>query len=369
MTASKSVKATFSGAGVSLTVSVSGLGTVTGGGINCGNGATTCSADQTLNASITLTASPSIGATFTGWGGACAGTLTTCSVSMTSAKNVTATFSAGAPPSTFPLTVSVTGRGVVAGTGIRCGNGATPCTADVAPNSTIVLRATPAAGAKFLRWAGACAGTQTTCTVTVNLATTVTATFSGTTSSSALTPVGSPQVKRSGNKFLVTLRFRTTVAGTARARALRAGRLATTLSVRVAAGAGTIGPFPVVKPGLYTFEVQLGGRTIRWRKCLGRCGAGAPPPDFVLTRETPATTRSGDVWSVTLRLRANLISDARVRAYRGTKLLSDKHFLARTGQIAVGPFLLAQGSYRLRLTATDAFGRVRTLTWIVTLAR
>jgi hypothetical protein len=88
-----------------------------------------------------------------------------------------------------------------------------------------------------------------------------------------------------------------------------------------------------------------------------------------LTRERPTTKRSGDVWSVTLHLRANLISAARVRAYRGTKLLVDKRFLARTGKIAVDPFLLGPGKYTLRLTATDPYGRVGTLTWIVAFAR
>ena len=115
--------------------------------------------------------------------------------------------------------------------------------------------------------------------------------------------------------------------------------------------------------------MRLAGRVIHWRTCLGRCGAAAPGPNFVLTRERPTVTRSGDVWSVTLHLRANVISAARVQAFRGTRRLVDQHFLAHTGEISVGPFLLGPGSYTLRLTATDAFGRTRTLTWIVSLAR
>ena len=66
---------------------------------------------------------------------------------------------------------------------------------------------------------------------------------------------------------------------------------------------------------------------------------------------------------------ANQISKAEARAYRGKKLLVDKHFLAPAGRITVGPFLLGPGSYTLRFTATDAYGRTRTLTWIVALAR
>jgi uncharacterized repeat protein (TIGR02543 family) len=367
MSASKSVTATFSGGGVPLTVSVNGPGTVTGAGISCGNGATTCTANEPLNGSISLTATPASGATFAGWGGACSGTATTCSVSMTSAKSVSATFSGGTP-STFPLSASVTGSGVVSGGGLTCGNGATTCNANVTANSSVALTATPAGAATFRGWGGACTGTARTCTVTMNSAKSVTATFSSV-SSAALTSLGRPQVKRSGSRFLVTLRFRTAQAGTARVRGLRAGRAVTTLSRRVAAGAATIGPFQVSLPGLYTFELQLGGRTLRWRTCLGRCGEAAPGPDFALTREAPTTTRSGDIWSVTLHLRANLISEARVRVFRGATVLADKHFIARAGKVVFGPFLLAPGRYTLRLTATDAYGRVRTRIWIVSLAR
>jgi uncharacterized repeat protein (TIGR02543 family) len=368
MSASKSVSATFTGGPtLLLSVSVTGSGTVIGSGITCGNGATACSANMAANSSVLLTATPAAGATFTGWGGACSGAATTCTVSMTSAKSVSATFTS--TPSTFLLSVSVTGSGVVTGGGITCGNGATACSANVTANLSVLLTAAPAAGARFTGWGGACTGTARTCTVTLNVAKAVTATFSRAVSPPVLTPLGSPQVKRSGTGFLVTLRFKTTQAGIARVSGLRAGRAVTTFSRRVTVGAATVGPFPVSTSGFYTFELQLGGRTIRWRTCLGRCGAAAPGPDFVLTRKTPTKTRSGDVWSVTLHLQANLISDARVRAYRGTTLLVDKHFLARAGDIVLGPFMLGPGRYTLRLTATDAYGRVRTLTWIVVLTR
>jgi hypothetical protein len=184
-----------------------------------------------------------------------------------------------------------------------------------------------------------------------------------------LTRLGPALVKRSGTAFLVTLRFKTPLAGIAHVRGLRAGRVVTRLSRRVAPGTAAIGPFRVRQGGLYTFELELGGRTIRWRACLGRCGAAAPGPDFRLIRETPTTTRNGDVWSVTLHLQANLISDGRVRVFRGTQLLLNKQFLAGTGKIAVGPFLLGPGRYSLQLTATDGYGRARALIWILALAR
>jgi uncharacterized repeat protein (TIGR02543 family) len=464
MSAARSVSATFTGgttgAGFALTVSVAGSGSVVGGGISCGNGATTCSANQAPNATVTLVATPASGQTFTGWGGACAGTATTCTVVMTAARSVTATFSGGGTGgATVQLAVTVTGSGVVSGGGISCGNGSTTCRASVSSGSTVTLVATPTGGATFRGWGGSCNGASATCTLTLTASSSVTATFSaappgtvtitvngrgtistragkcvgagaartcvqhltGTSATLTATPAagqafggwggscasaatkptctlslaaaravtatfnpggsgrggaaaavltsrGAPLVRRTGAGFRVTLRFGTTQAGVARVRGLRAGRVAVALSLRVAAGPAAIGPFQVAKSGLYTFEVQLGGRTLRWRTCLGRCGRFAPGPRFVLTRSRPTVTRSGDVWSVTLHLRANLISAARVQAFRQARKLVDQRFLARTGAIAIGPFLLGPGSYTLRLTATDAYGRTRTLSWIVSLA-
>ena len=50
------------------------------------------------------------------------------------------------------------------------------------------------------------------------------------------------------------------------------------------------------------------------------------------------------------------------------KALVDQRFLARSGDISIGPFLLGPGNYSLRLNATDAYGRTRSLTWVVALA-
>jgi hypothetical protein len=45
----------------------------------------------------------------------------------------------------------------------------------------------------------------------------------------------------------------------------------------------------------------------------------------------------------------------------------NQHFLGRAGRVAFGPFLLGPGNYTIRLAAVDAYGRARTLTWIVSL--
>jgi len=76
----------------------------------------------------------------------------------------------------LPLTITVNGAGTVASNpqGIDCPSA---CTAGFAPGTAITLTATPSAGALFAGWSGACAGGATTCSVTVNTAASVTATF------------------------------------------------------------------------------------------------------------------------------------------------------------------------------------------------
>jgi uncharacterized repeat protein (TIGR02543 family) len=204
MSAARSVTATFSGGAGStalLTVSVGGLGTVTGGGISCGNGATACSANLTVNSSVTLTATPASGATFSGWGGACSGGSTTCTVSMTTARTVTANFSGGST-ATVPLSVSVSGRGTVSGPGIACGNGGTACSANVTLNSVVTLSASPASGMTFAGWGGACTGRAATCTVTMTEPRAVSATFRPVTTALTIRVLGRGTVRSSAGRCI-----------------------------------------------------------------------------------------------------------------------------------------------------------------------
>ena len=159
-----------------LSVSVSGNGSVSGGGISCGPGST-CTAPEPPNATVTLTASVPDGYALTAWTGACTGTQSTCTVQMDAARTVTATF---AP--LVMLAVTVSGNGSVSGPGISCGPATTTpqtCTASETPSMSVTLTAHPNGGGSVL-WSGCTSTAGSFCTVTIGTAaTSVTATFSG----------------------------------------------------------------------------------------------------------------------------------------------------------------------------------------------
>jgi uncharacterized repeat protein (TIGR02543 family) len=173
MSQARTVGATFTPA-FALTVSRAGLGTgtVTSSpvGINCG---TDCVETYLVNTGVTLTASAGTNSVFTGWsGGGCSGT-GACVVTMDAAKTVTATF---AP--TFALTVVRAGSGsgtvVSDPVGISCG---TDCTESYESGTMVMLTGAAEIGSTFGGWSGGgCSGTGS-CTVTMDAAKSVTATF------------------------------------------------------------------------------------------------------------------------------------------------------------------------------------------------
>ena len=92
MTSAKNVTVTFNAPGQqTLTVSKSGsgMGTITGSGISCGND---CNQSYNHGTNVTLTASPQSLSTFGNWSGCDSVNSMQCTVSMISAKNVTAIF-------------------------------------------------------------------------------------------------------------------------------------------------------------------------------------------------------------------------------------------------------------------------------------
>jgi Tfp pilus assembly protein PilV len=187
MNAAKVVTAQFSGGNFAHTLNVSksgsGTGVVTSDGtpsINCGS---TCSAGYSSAPVVQLSATPDAGSSFTGWSGGsgtCVGSASPCSMAVSGAVNVTANFSS-ATPTQYTLTVVKAGSGsgtvAVPGTSpaIDCGS---TCSGSVSAGTSITLTATPSSGSAFGGWSGGgCAGNALTCTVAVNAAASVTATF------------------------------------------------------------------------------------------------------------------------------------------------------------------------------------------------
>ena len=180
MTEAQNVSATFTHEPTSmLTVAKAGTGsgTVTSNpaGISCG---ATCSAIYANGTTVTLTATPESGSSFSGWSGVCAANASaTCVVTMDSAQSITASFRM--PTYTLTVARAGTGSGLVTGSGIDCG---TTCSASFTGGTIVTLSASASTGSTFDGWSGACNGTAT-CTVAMNAAQSVTATFT-------LIPVG-----------------------------------------------------------------------------------------------------------------------------------------------------------------------------------
>lgn len=150
-----------------------GAGTVTSvpAGIDCG---TDCFEDYPHGENVTLTARPSTGSSFGGWTGAsCPGT--TCVVPMTFARTVTATFTT----IRHPLTVgdaSTSGGGTVTSSpgSLSCPGS---CTETFDYGTPVTLTARPSPGSAFVSWGGDCAGTATTCSVSMTQARNAITTF------------------------------------------------------------------------------------------------------------------------------------------------------------------------------------------------
>lgn len=96
------------------------------------------------------------------------------------------------------LSIEVVGSGSVNSTPSGIISCSTSCTADLLLETTVVLTAAPAAGHALSAWGGACSGSASTCTVTMNQARSVSATFvsvgSGTTLALGVVVVGSGTV-------------------------------------------------------------------------------------------------------------------------------------------------------------------------------
>jgi hypothetical protein len=98
-----------------------------------------------------------------------------------------------APRGNLTVTTSGNGGGSISSmpAGIQCG---ATCSASFPAGSTVVLTASPLAGSAFSGWSGACSGSSLACSVTVQQATTVTASFALTTPTLSVQVAGSGRI-------------------------------------------------------------------------------------------------------------------------------------------------------------------------------
>lgn len=164
----------------SLTVTKSGTGTGSVDSsdriISCGS---KCVSPYDAGTAVTLTAKAASGSVFSGWTGACSGAASTCTIAANGHTEVGATFttqkSSGGggggtttTTTTYKLSTSKNGKGTIT---------TSPAAASYAPGTVVTLTATPDPGAPWVGWSGACSGTATTCSLTMNANYSVTANF------------------------------------------------------------------------------------------------------------------------------------------------------------------------------------------------
>ncbi|MCX7556998.1 proprotein convertase P-domain-containing protein [Xanthomonadaceae bacterium JHOS43] len=160
-----------------LTVTTWGSGSITSipAGINCPG---TCAATFPAGQTVVLTAHPAQGHRFEKWGlgGDCSGDSPSCTVNMSQSRSATANFESTGGSVSYRLRVERAGNGTVSSTpsGIACGGS---CEAYFGSGTQVTLRASPTSGHRFDRWGGACTGSATTCTVSMNQARDVSAYF------------------------------------------------------------------------------------------------------------------------------------------------------------------------------------------------
>ncbi len=155
-------------AGLTVTKEGTGGGTVVSNpsGIECG---ATCSALAEAGKVVTLTASPSAGSTFVSWKGCDKGGVNgrQCTVTMSGAKNVSAKFT-----KTYDVAVTREGSGLgkVSSSpgGVLCLSNCSSTSAAFKEGTSVTLSAAPSKNYVFTEWTGACSGSSTTCSLTMD---------------------------------------------------------------------------------------------------------------------------------------------------------------------------------------------------------
>ncbi len=154
-----------------LTITKAGTGT---GTVQCeveSGPIGSCAAEYPEGTELSVLAEADLGSKFAGFSGACTGS--SCDLTMSAAKSVTATFNLEAA-SEFALTVTKAGTGT--GTVLcEAEEGPEACKPKYPEDTEVTLLPTADSGSSFAGFSGACTGP--TCTLTMDAAKSVTATF------------------------------------------------------------------------------------------------------------------------------------------------------------------------------------------------
>jgi hypothetical protein len=172
MSGAKSVTANFALKTYTVTVSLSGAGTVSSSPevLTC-NGSS-CSGTFNHGTTLRLTPQPAAGNALSGWGGACTG-LGACTITLAGDINVSAAFGSGR---NLDVTLIGNGGGTINSnpSGISCTSGT--CSYSFPTGENVILFETPSMGSLFSGWAGICSGTGI-CSFSMDEAKTVSATL------------------------------------------------------------------------------------------------------------------------------------------------------------------------------------------------
>jgi hypothetical protein len=148
---------------VPFALTLSGAGSVSSDvpGLDC---AASCTTTWNAGTRLTLTARPRAGTKLVRWAGRCTGS-GACTATVAPGATVSALFA----PSTYRLSVRVTGRGMVRSG--RAGIACRPRCASAFPSyMPVTLTATPENGWRFRSWSGACRGSRRTCALPMTAA-------------------------------------------------------------------------------------------------------------------------------------------------------------------------------------------------------
>jgi Divergent InlB B-repeat domain/Collagen triple helix repeat (20 copies) len=177
--ADSTVTATFNLIQRTLTINEGGGGS---GSVECdtGSGPEACAATYPDGTEVTAIATAESGSEFKQWSGECDNvTGDECEVTMDANKTIEAVFSLEGASTLTLIKGGASGGGTVVSTpsGINCGPSCNEETDEFAPSTVVTLQETPAAGRVFAGWIGCKHTGATTCQVTVNGETEVTAVF------------------------------------------------------------------------------------------------------------------------------------------------------------------------------------------------